>query len=108
MAEAIFSFKGNNTTIQCLLGDKMKDICLKFSFKINIDINSLYFLYGGEKINLNLTFEQLANSMDKKKNEYISISIDTNQIKTSFYLLLLSFEFLFFFLMSVFFSCCCF
>ena len=67
MAEAIFSFKGNNTTIQCILGDKMKDICLKFSFKINIDINSLYFLYGGEKINLNLTFEQLANSIDKNK-----------------------------------------
>ena len=69
MAEAIFSFKGNNTTIQCLLGDKMKDICLKFSFKINIDINSLYFLYGGEKINLNLTFEQSANSMDKNKKK---------------------------------------
>ena len=47
----------------------MKDICLKFSFKINIDITSLYFLYGGEKINLNLTFEQLANSIDKNKKK---------------------------------------
>ena len=71
MAKAIFAFNGINTTIQCLLGDKMKDVCLKYSSKIDIDINSLYFLYGGNKLNLNFTFEQVANSIDKNKKEMV-------------------------------------
>ena len=69
MAKAIFNFNGSNTLIQCLEGDNMKDICIKYSSKINIDINSIYFLYGGNKVNLDLTFEQSANSMDKNKKK---------------------------------------
>ena len=49
MAKVIFTFNGINTTIQCLLGDKMKDVCLKYSSKIDIDINSLYVLQGAIK-----------------------------------------------------------
>jgi len=39
MVEAIFDYKGVNTTIQCNLNDKMKDIFTKFGVKFKKDIN---------------------------------------------------------------------
>ena len=69
MAKAIFTFNGIKTITMCSKDDKMKDICLKYSTKIDTNINSLYFLYGGNQVNLNLTFEEQANSMDKDKQE---------------------------------------
>ena len=38
MENAIFTFRGINTIIQCNKEDKMKDICNKFVNKIGIDI----------------------------------------------------------------------
>ncbi len=35
----------------------MKDICNKFAVKADININSLLFMYGGNKINYELTFK---------------------------------------------------
>ena len=49
MAKVIFSFNGIKTTVLCLKEDKMEDICLKYISKIDIDINSVYFLYDGNK-----------------------------------------------------------
>ena len=68
MAKVIFLFEGKETHIQCLQEDKMIDICNKYSSKINININSLYFLYNGGNINFSSTFKEQANSMDKKRN----------------------------------------
>ena len=68
MSQVIFSFTGIETTIQCINGDKMRDICNKFSEKIKIDINIIYFIYGSDRINLELTFEQQANEIDKERN----------------------------------------
>ena len=68
MAKVIFSFNGIQTSIQCFKEDKMATICKKFATKIDADINSLYFLYGGIKINLDLSFDQLANPIDKSSN----------------------------------------
>ena len=54
----------------------MKDIFQKFANKAGIELNNLYFLYNGEKIsNLNLTFEEQANTQDKNANkkEYSSL-----------------------------------
>jgi len=47
----------------------MKEICYKFSSKINININSLYFIYNGNQINENLTFKEQANSLDNNRNQ---------------------------------------
>ena len=44
MAEVIFVYKGNKTIIECLREDKISDICLKFTSKIQININNLIFL----------------------------------------------------------------
>ena len=59
MSKVIFSFNGIQTIIQCLKEDKMESICKKFASKIDVNINSIYFLYGGNKLNLELNFNQL-------------------------------------------------
>ena len=41
----------------------------KIAIKSEKNINSLIFLYGGNQLNLNLTFEEHANSMDKANKE---------------------------------------
>ena len=65
-AKAIFTLDGSNLIIQCSKEDKMRDICKKYSIKVNENINSLIFLYGGNKINFELKFKEQANSIDKK------------------------------------------
>ena len=68
-SSVIFIFNGINTTIQCKKEDKMKDICYNFISKIQIDINQLYFIYSGNNINFELTFNQQANLNDKERNQ---------------------------------------
>ena len=69
MAKVIFSFNEIETIIQCLKKDKMKNICNKYASKINININSLIFIYGANKINYEISFQEQANSIDKERNE---------------------------------------
>ena len=65
MAEAIFNYEGINTTIQCDMDEKMKDIIEKFKIKIQNKENNLYYLYNGTQINYELTFNEQANDIDK-------------------------------------------
>ena len=78
MSKAKFSFEGTETVIQCLKDEKMKNICNKYSTKINIDINSLIFLYGGNQVNQELAFNEQTNSVDKERNE-INILVYKNK-----------------------------
>ena len=59
MAEAKFTYEGQDIIIQCNKNQKMKDICTNLSNKINVGINSLIFLYGGNKLDLEKTFNEL-------------------------------------------------
>ena len=68
-ANAIFTLDGFNTIIQCSKEDKMRKICQRYAIKMNININSVIFLYGGSQINFELCFKDQANSIDK--NNYI-------------------------------------
>ena len=68
-ANTIFNFEGREVIIQCSKNEKMKDICQRYANKINININSLIFLYGGNQLNFNLNFNEQANIIDKEKNE---------------------------------------
>ena len=68
MAKVIFSYIGKEIVIQCEKEDKMKYICDKFATKVEININSLLFIYGGDKINYELTYKQQANSIDNNTN----------------------------------------
>ena len=69
MSKVLFIFDGIEVTIQCSKDEKMKDICQRYVNKIQKNINSLLFLYGGEQLNLELNFENQANIIDKERNE---------------------------------------
>ena len=59
MAEAKFTYEGQDIIIQCNENQKMKEICTNLSNKVNVGINSLIFLYGGTKLNLEKTFKEI-------------------------------------------------
>ena len=81
-----FIFNGKETMIQCTKEDKMKNICKKYASKIKLDINSLIFLYGGNQLDLELSFQEQACTLDKTKNEMRILVIervkeDNNRLK---------------------------
>ena len=79
----IFTLDGVNLTINCTIEDKMKNICENYSNKINKNMNSLIFLYGGNKINFDLSFEDQVNSIDRNNNEMkILVILNENNTKS--------------------------
>ena len=68
-ANIIFTLDGTDLIVQCTTKDKMKVICQKYATKIGINMNSLVFLYGGNQINLDLSFKEQANSIDRGRNK---------------------------------------
>ena len=77
MAEVEFIYNGEKIIIQCNLNDKMKDIFNKYIIKLGIEINSVYFLYGGNIIKEDLILEEIISNEDKKRNK---MNIIVNQI----------------------------
>ena len=71
MASIRFSFNGLQSIIQCRKDEIMKDICNKYSSKIGKNINELKFLYWGNQIQFELTFNEQANWIDKKMIQWI-------------------------------------
>ena len=79
MFEIAFIYNGNSTIIQCNKEEKMKQIFNKFKQKSGLDINSLYFVYSGNKItNDELNFEMIANNEDKLRRRMNIIVNDKN------------------------------
>ena len=68
-ANVIFTLDGVNLTIKCTTEDKIKDICKKYCAKINKNIDSLSFLYRGNKVNFELSFKEQANIIDRNNHE---------------------------------------
>ena len=60
--------------------DKFESIVQKFCQKAQRNKGDLCFLYGGQIINMNLTFKSLANSLDKQR-KVISIIVTENDGK---------------------------
>ena len=85
MSKVIFIFNGLETNIQCSKEDKMKDICNKLASKIQFNIDDLYFIYEANQIDFEKTFNQQANSIDKKRNE-MSIFVGEKEKETKIYL----------------------
>jgi len=56
MAKVEFNYKANIITILCLEEETMEEICKKFINKANLDINKIYFLYSGNKVDLKYIF----------------------------------------------------
>ena len=66
MEEVTFIFNQSPLKILCNKTDYMREICKKFSYKIKISLKDLVFLYQGESIDYQLTFEQQVRGEDKR------------------------------------------
>jgi len=75
MTHVIFKYNGQDISIHCDIKDKFEEIIKKFFIKSEIkdDNNKLYFLYGGNKVDENLTFEQAISGKNKEEKELIIV-----------------------------------
>ena len=79
MATVSFTFCGAETKVQCDKTSNMREIIRNFGIKRQIDnVDNLYFIYGGNKLNSDLTFEQAASNIDKENNE-MSVLVFQNE-----------------------------
>ena len=67
MTQVDFDYEGTTIRIHSSLDEKFEDIIKKFAVKIRKKKEDFYFIYGGKLLNENLTFNEQANSMDKKR-----------------------------------------
>ena len=76
--EITFTYNGINMTIECAKDQKFKDIYAKFKNKVNAEDKLLYYMYNGRNIqNDELTFDEIANAEDKRKNK---MNIKVNEL----------------------------
>ena len=81
MSEVEFNYNGIITIIKCKLNEKMKNICQYFANEIKINKNEIYFSYNGKagiQFDEELTFEEIINEEDKKRNK-MSILVYKNE-----------------------------
>ena len=84
-ARIVFTLEGADLTMQCSSEEKMRDICQKYATKIDKNMDSLVFLYEGNKVNFDLSLKDQACSSDGNKNEIkiivkkIEDATDTNE-----------------------------
>ena len=69
---AIFTLNCVDIKVQCKSNEKMKDICQRFATKIDKDMNSYIYLYGGTQLHFELTFEE---HLQDKGNKEMAISV---------------------------------
>ena len=68
--EITFTYEGINTTIECTKDQKFKDIIAKFKHKANAEGKLLYYMYNGTIFQkYELTFDEIANAEDKRRNK---------------------------------------
>ena len=67
--EIIYDYSSNKIVIQCKRNEILKEISQKFANKLSLDINNLYFLYSSHLLDLEKTFEDVANIEDKNRNK---------------------------------------
>ena len=85
MTQVEFQYNSISTIIQCNEDQKMSEICHNFISKSNLDENNINFIYNGiagKQFDKNLTFNQMANSLDKtrKKMNILVISNDKDAL----------------------------
>ena len=68
MAKVIYTYNEMQTTIQCDVQDLLRDINKKFLTKVETELDKVYFLYDGDKVKEDLTFQEAINDMDKESN----------------------------------------
>ena len=77
-SQVIFTFRGKDVIVQCDDHNRIKDIFEKFAIKSQANKDLLYFLYGGNIINEELTLEELYNPIDKKEKKITILVYEMN------------------------------
>lgn len=54
MSKVTFDFNQSKIDIYCKENEMMREICSRYATKLGQDLDSLFFIYSGKKINLNL------------------------------------------------------
>ena len=81
MSQVEFIYDGVSTVIQCNENEKLKEIIQKFKAKVEIDKNKpiLYSYNANIGINEELTFNEIVNSADKKRNKMSIVVFETEE-----------------------------
>ena len=79
MAKAEFIGNGTTKIIQCNENDKLEKIIDRYCVKIEKNKEEMIFFYGGNIIDEQKTFNEIAGSEDKQRKQ-ISIIINDNKI----------------------------
>ena len=77
MSEVEFNYEGITLNIQCNPEEKLDEIIKRFIIKVGKKKEELFFIYGGDVVNANLTFNEQCNEIDKKRNK-MSILVNRN------------------------------
>ena len=89
MVNVIFLFNEEKAVMQCEKENKLKDICKNFVSKMGGNMNNLYFIYNGNPVNLELTYDEQVDSIDRNLNEMKILvhernkTIDIEELKNS-------------------------
>ena len=90
MSKVIFDLNQIETEIQCDENETMETICSRYAFKIRKELKTLIFMYSGKAIDLNLSFIQTINNLDKEKKSFkvlVKSIIDTYSKGNSNYII---------------------
>ena len=82
MATIDFTYNSIVSTIQCNKNEKIKEICNRFSMKIEKNINDIFFVYDGSQLDnnsLEKEFDNIANINDKERNKMNILVYDLNE-----------------------------
>ena len=64
-----FNLEQTEITVQCLKTETMRTIIQRFETKIQQSADSYVYLYSGGQVNMDLTFEQQVNHLDRENNQ---------------------------------------
>ena len=64
MMKLNFIYKGQIIPVQCTKNVKMKEIFEKFEIKANLENNSVFYLYNGNKLDKDMKLEEIIGNND--------------------------------------------
>ena len=84
-SEINFCYNDSQTTIQCTKNQSMKEIFKTISSQLNLNYNSLSFLYYEEEINQELSLNEFEKERNIKSNKINILILEKNNFITAIY-----------------------
>ena len=76
MYKVIFNYQSIDFPVQCLLNEKIKDVYKRIKSEKNLNLANPFFIYNGMLIDIEKTFQELANIQDKER-KIMNIIVDS-------------------------------